>query len=105
MNIYTYHTYIIHAKEEWIGCFLDDLRSFGIDVDQWTTAAQDEGEWHKTAEQGAESFIAKWIAAEKEDWTADCSSLPERDDDDDGKDQGQESPKQACSYWFARRHG
>ena len=29
------------------------------------TAAQDEGEWHTTAEQGAERFIAKWIAAEK----------------------------------------
>ena len=29
------------------------------------TAAQDEGEWHRTAEQGAERFMAKWIAAEK----------------------------------------
>ena len=33
--------------------------------DQWTTAAQDEGGWRKTAEQGAERFMAKWIAAEK----------------------------------------
>ena len=24
---------------------LDDLRTFDINVDQWTTAAQDEGEW------------------------------------------------------------
>ena len=45
--------------------FLDDLRAFGINADQWTTAAQDEGEWCKTAEQGAERFFAKWIAAEK----------------------------------------
>ena len=31
----------------------------------WTTAAQDEGGWRsKTAEQGAERFMAKWIAAE-----------------------------------------
>ena len=32
---------------------------------QWTTAAHEEGEWRKTAEQGAERFMAKWIAAEK----------------------------------------
>ena len=25
----------------------------GINADQWTTAAQDEGEWRRTAEQGA----------------------------------------------------
>ena len=48
-----------------MGCFLDDLRAFGIKADPWTTAAQDEGEWRKTAEQGAERFTAKWIAAEK----------------------------------------
>ena len=53
-----------HGKE-WTGCFLDDLRAFGINADQWTTAAQDEGEWRRTAEQGAEHFVAKWIVAEK----------------------------------------
>ena len=26
---------------------------------------QDEGEWRRTAEQGAELFMAKWIAAER----------------------------------------
>ena len=46
-------------------CFLDDLRAFGINADQWTTAAQDEGEWRRTVEQGAERFMAEWIAAEK----------------------------------------
>ena len=51
-------------KEEWMGCFLDDLRAFGIDADQWMTAAQDEGEWRRTGEQGAEYFMAKWIAVE-----------------------------------------
>ena len=51
--------------KEWMGCFLHDLRVFGINADQWTTAAQDEGEWRRTAEQGAEHFTAKWIAAEK----------------------------------------
>ena len=62
-----------------MGCFLDDLRAFGINADEWTTAAQDEGEWRRTAEQGAEH-------------------PPERD----GKDQGEGSPKQAGSCWFAR---
>ena len=26
-------------KKELMGCFLDDLRAFGINADQWTTAA------------------------------------------------------------------
>ena len=52
-------------EKEWMGYFLDDLRAFGIDADQWTTPAQDEGEWRRTAEQGAEHFMAKWIAAAK----------------------------------------
>ena len=30
-----------------MGCFLDDLRAFGINADQWTTAAQDEGGWRR----------------------------------------------------------
>ena len=29
------------------------------------TVAQDEGEWRKTEGQGAECFMAKWIASEK----------------------------------------
>ena len=52
-------------QKEWMGCFLDNLGAFGINVDQWTTAAQDEGEWRKAAEQGAARFMAEWIAAEK----------------------------------------
>ena len=51
--------------KELMGCFLDNLRAFGINADQWTTAAQDEGEWRRTAEQGAGNFMAKWVAAEK----------------------------------------
>ena len=45
-------------EKGWIGCFLDDLRAFGINADAWTTAAQDEGEWRRTAEQGAGHFMA-----------------------------------------------
>ena len=46
---------------EWMGCFLDDLRAFSINVEQWTTAVQDEGEWRRTVEH----YMTKWIAAEK----------------------------------------
>ena len=31
-------------KKEWMGCFLDDLRAFGINAVQRTIAAQDDGE-------------------------------------------------------------
>ena len=48
-------------EKEWMGCFLDDLRAFGINPGRWTPAAQDEGEWRTTAEY----FMSKWIAAEK----------------------------------------
>ena len=57
---------IVRGQEkQWMECFLDDFRDFGIDADQWTTAAQDEREWRRTAEQGADCFTAKWIDAEK----------------------------------------
>ena len=52
-------------EKDWMGCFLDDPRAFGINANQWTITAQDEGEWRRTAEHGAEHFMAKWIAAEK----------------------------------------
>ena len=57
--------YVGEQEKEWMWCLLDDLRAFGINADQWTAAAQDEGEWCKLGEQGAERFVAKWIAAEK----------------------------------------
>ena len=52
-------------EKEWMGCFLDDLRTFDINADHWTTAAQDEGERGRTAEQGADHFMPKRIVAEK----------------------------------------
>ena len=52
-------------EKEWMGCFLDDLKAFGINADQWTAVAQDAGEWRRTAEQGMGYFVAKWIVAEK----------------------------------------
>ena len=46
-------------KKEWMRCFQDDLRAFGINADRCKTAAQDEGGWRKTAEQGAGCFMTK----------------------------------------------
>ena len=46
-----------YQEKEWMECFLDDLRAFGINADPWMTAAQDEGGWRKTVEQGVEHFM------------------------------------------------
>ena len=81
------------GRKEWMGCFQDDLRAFGINADQWTTAAQDEGEWRRTAEH----LMAKWIVAEKAKGTTACSGMLEHN----GKDREEDSPKQAGSCWFA----
>ena len=49
-----------------MGCFMDDLRVFGINADQWTTAAaEDKGKWRRTGEHGTEHVMMKSIAAEK----------------------------------------
>ena len=52
-------------KKEEMGWFLDDLRVFGNNTDQWTTAAQDVGGWRRMAKKGAEYFMAKCIVADK----------------------------------------
>ena len=52
-------------EKVWMECFLDDLGAFGINTDQWTTAAQDEGMAQTAEQQGANRFMAKWVAAEK----------------------------------------
>ena len=87
-------------EKDRMGCFLDDLEALGINADQWTTAAQDEGEWRRMTEQGAERFVARWIGAAKAraGLRHAVYSMPERD----GKDQGEDGPKQAGSCWFAR---
>ena len=80
-------------------CFLDDLRSFGINADLWTTAAQDERECRRTVEQGVEVFHDEMDhCRESQGWATACSGMSEGD----GKDQGEDSPKQADSCWFAR---
>ena len=47
------------AGKKWMWCLLDDLKAFGINADQWTAPAQEEGEWRKTVEQRAERSMVK----------------------------------------------
>ena len=57
---------MLGARKKVDGVFPERPQSFRHQcLDQWTTTAQDEGEWRRTAEQGAEHFMVKWIAAEK----------------------------------------
>ena len=39
-------------EKEWMECFLAYLRAFGINADQWTTAAQDEGNGTRPRNKG-----------------------------------------------------
>ena len=55
----------VRGQEKWMKFLLNDLRAFGVNADQWATESQDEGEWCKTAEQGAECFVVNWSAAGK----------------------------------------
>ena len=84
-------------EKEWMRCFLDDHRGLGINADQWTTAAQDEGEWRRTAEQGAEHFMAKLITATKARaglrQAVVCTNVTERN-----------KKRKARSCWFARHN-
>ena len=62
---------------------LDELRAFGINVDQWATAAQDKGECRKTAEQRGRKFHGEMDRCrESRGWDTTRNSMPERD----GKD-------------------
>ena len=86
-------------EKERMGCFLDDFRAFGINTDQWTTAAQDEGEWRRNGGTRDETFHGEIDRCrESQGWTTTCSSMPERD----GEDQEGDIPKQAAPCWFAR---
>ena len=81
-------------------CFMNDLRAFGINASQWTTAAQVEGEWRRTVEEGVERFMTKWITAEKaragRRHAVLCTNVTGRT-----KERIAQS-KQADSCWFAR---
>ena len=87
-------------EKGWMGCILGDLKAFGINADQRTTVAHDEGEWHKAEEQGAERFMAKWVAAGKARAGDYGMQLDVSERGGNGQREG-ESPKKACLSWFA----
>ena len=79
-------------EKQWMGCFVDDLRAFGINADQWTTVAQDEREWRRAAQEEGGTFHGQMDRCrESQGWTTACSSMPERD----GKNEGAEDIAQS----------
>ena len=85
-------------EKERMGCFPDDLRTFDINADDCRPGrggmAQDGGT------RGGTFHGEMDRCRESQGWTTVCNSMPERD----GKDQGEDSPKQAGSCQFTR-HG
>ena len=85
-------------EKEWMGCFLDDLRPFGINADQWTTAAQDEGNGAERQNKRRNVSWRNGSFQRKPRLDYACSGKPELD----GKNQEEDIPEQAGSCWFAR---
>ena len=87
---------MVGQEKEWVGYFLNDLRAFGIDADQWTAAAQTRGNGAEQQNKGRNISWRNGCCRESQSWTTACSRMTERD----GKDQEENSPKQAGSYWI-----
>ena len=83
-------------EKEWMGCFLDDLRAFGINANQWTTG---RGGMAQNGRTRGGTFHGKMDRCrENQCRTTACSGMPECD----GKNRLEDNPKQAGSCWFAR---
>ena len=83
-----------------MGCLHNDLRAFGINADQWTTASSLSGRGRMSQNGGTRgiTFYGEMDRCrEGQGWTTACSGMAKRD----GKDQEKDSPKQAGSCWFA----
>ena len=61
-----------HGKK-WIGCLLDGLRSFGINADQWTTAAREMAQDGGT--RGGTFHGEMDRCRESQAWTTACRSM------------------------------
>ena len=86
-------------EKEWMGCFLDDLRAFGINACQWTTAAPERGGMSQNHRTRGGTFHDEMDRCRKsQGYTTACSGMLERDE----KDQEEDDPKQAGSCWFVR---
>ena len=86
-------------EKDWMECFLDDLRAFGINADQLTTAAQGRGGMAQNGGTRGGTFHGEMDRCrESRGWTTACGRMAVRD----GKDQGEDSLKQAGLCSFAR---
>ena len=85
-------------ENEWMGCFLDGPQRFRHQrrpVDDFNPG---RGQMAQNGGTSGEKFHGEMDRCrESQGWTTACSSMPERD----GTNQGEDSPKQASSYWFA----
>ena len=78
-----------------MGCFLDDIRAFGIVND----CSPGLGGMAQNGGTRGGTFDGELVRCrESQGWTTACSRMPERD----GKDQRGDSLEQAGSCWFAR---
>ena len=78
---------------------LDDPRGFGMNTEQWTTVAQNEGEWSKMEEQEAGCFMVTWTAAEKPGLDYGMKLYIS---EHDGKEEVDDRSNKSCSCWFPR---
>ena len=86
-------------EKEWNGCFLDDVRAIGINANQGRLQPRTRGNGAGRRNKGRNVSWRNGSLQKKSGLDYDiCSSMPERD----GKNQGENGPKQAGSCWFAR---
>ena len=64
-------------EKKWVECFLDDLGAFGINFDQWTTAAQDRGDGARLGNKGRKFHGEMDRCRDGLGWTTACSSMNE----------------------------
>ena len=85
------------------GYLLDDLRAFGVNADQWTAVAQDEGGRSKTEEHCREWNVS-WLTGslQRNPGLDYYGSMQLYMSERDRADKIEDSPKKACSCWFTR---
>ena len=85
-------------EKEWMGCFLDDL-SFRHQRRPVDDCGPGRGEMAQNGRTRGGTLHGEMNRCrESQGWNTACSRMSERD----RKDQGEGSPKQAGSCWFAR---
>ena len=84
---------VIGQEKEWMGCFLDDLRAFGITPTSGRLQPRTRGNGAERWNKGRNISWRNESLQRKQGWTTAFSRMPEHG----GKDQGEYSPKIAGS--------